>query len=61
MVSSRVPGQPVATLVPIKPTRFRVDGGAADVFVQFEVSEGKVKALTLEQGSGTTLRLLPKN
>jgi hypothetical protein len=60
-LKASLPGQPVATLVPIKPTRFRVDGAAPDVFVQFDVSDGKVKGLTLEQGSGTTLKLLPKN
>jgi CubicO group peptidase (beta-lactamase class C family) len=55
-----LPGQPVATLVPIKETRFRVDGAPADIFVQFELADGKVKSLNLEQPNSPGVTLLPK-
>jgi len=56
-----VPGQPVTTLVPIGPERFRleVEGTAVSIFLQFEFSEGKVKSMTLEQG-GMKFNFLPK-
>ena len=55
-----VPGQPVYTLVPVAANRFSIEGAPAGFFVQFEMAEGKVKSLTLIQGSGPSLVLLPK-
>jgi CubicO group peptidase (beta-lactamase class C family) len=55
-----VPGQPVYDLAPIAPTRFRIVGAPDGFFLQFEMAEGKVKSLTLAQGPGPSLVLLPK-
>ncbi|MFN2513783.1 MAG: serine hydrolase [Pyrinomonadaceae bacterium] len=55
-----VPGQPVYTLVPITANRFSIEGAPSGFFIQFEMAEGKVKSLTLIQGSGPSLTLLPK-
>jgi len=55
-----VPGQPVYTLVPVAANRFSIEGAPAGFFIQFEMAEGKVKSLTLVQGSGPSLVLLPK-
>src|SRR5262249_30056914 len=55
-----VPGQPVYSLVPLSVSRFQIEGAPAGFFVSFEVSDGKVKAMNLEQGERPTLKLLPK-
>ncbi|MGI8409965.1 MAG: DUF3471 domain-containing protein [Pyrinomonadaceae bacterium] len=55
-----VPGQPVYTLVPVAANRFSIEGAPEGFFVQFEKAGGKVKNLTLVQGSGPSLVLLPK-
>jgi hypothetical protein len=55
-----VPGQPVYTLVPVGPTRFRLDGAPAGYFAEFEVADGKVKSLKLEQGQRPSVTLQPK-
>jgi len=55
-----VPGQPVYTLVPVAANRFSIEGAPSGFFIQFEMAEGKVKSLTLIQGSGPSLVLLPK-
>ncbi len=55
-----VPGQPVYTLVPVAANRFSIEGAPSGFFIQFEMAEGKVKSLTLLQGSGPSLTLLPK-
>ena len=55
-----VPGQPVYSLVPVAANRFSIEGAPAGFFVQFEMAEGKVKSLTLIQGSGPSLVFLPK-
>jgi len=55
-----VPGQPVYTLVPVAANRFSIEGAPSGFFIQFEMAEGKVKSLTLVQGSGPSLVLLPK-
>ena len=55
-----VPGQPVYTLVPVAANRFAIEGAPAGFVIQFEVAEGKVKSLTLAQGTGPSLVLLPK-
>ena len=48
-----VPGVAIAN-------RFSIEGAPAGFFVQFEITEGKVKSLTMIQGSGPSLVLLPK-
>ena len=55
-----VPGQPVYTLIPLGSERFQIEGAPAGFFVNFEVAEGKVKRMTVEQGQGPSLKLLPK-
>jgi len=55
-----VPGQPVYTLVPVAANRFSIDGAPEGFFVQFEKDGGRVKSVTLVQGSGPSLVLLPK-
>ena len=55
-----VPGQPVYTLLPIGANRFSIEGAPAGFVIQFEMTEGKVKSLTLAQGTGPSLVLLPK-
>jgi CubicO group peptidase (beta-lactamase class C family) len=55
-----VPGQPVYTLIPLGSERFQIEGAPAGFFVNFEVAEGKVKRMTVEQGQGPSMKLLPK-
>jgi hypothetical protein len=57
---SGFPGNPVYDLSPVTPTRFCIDGAPEGFFVQFEMAEGKVKSLTLMQGSCPSFVLLPK-
>jgi CubicO group peptidase (beta-lactamase class C family) len=52
-------GQPVSTLVPIKPGRFRVEGAPAATYLQFDLAEGKVKQVVLERGDEPKATLLP--
>ncbi len=52
-------GLPTVALVPLKPTRFKLGGLPADVFLEFELADGKVKSATLEQES-VKITLLPK-
>jgi CubicO group peptidase (beta-lactamase class C family) len=59
-LKATVAGQQAATLVPIKPTRFRLEGEAEGAAVEFELADGKVKSLTLEQGEGPRLTFLRK-
>jgi CubicO group peptidase (beta-lactamase class C family) len=59
-LKATVPGQPVYTLVPVAANRFSIEGAPSGFFVQFEMAEGKVKNLTLLQGTGPSLVLLPK-
>ncbi len=60
-LKATVPGQPIYTLAPVSPTRFRIEGAPAGFFMQYELAGGKVKSLTVEQGSGPGLTLLPKS
>jgi hypothetical protein len=55
-----MPGRPVYTLVPVGPTRFRIDGAPAGYFADFEVAGGTVKSLTLEQGRRPSVTLKTK-
>jgi CubicO group peptidase (beta-lactamase class C family) len=59
-LKAMVPGQPVYTLVPVAANRFSIEGAPSGFFIQFEMVESKVKSLTLIQGSGLSLTLLPK-
>ncbi len=56
-----IPGQPVATFVPVAAHRFKVvvDGMPGEIFVQFEMDGAKPKGMTLEQG-GMKFTLAPK-
>jgi CubicO group peptidase (beta-lactamase class C family) len=55
-----IPGQPVATLVPVTADRFTVEGAPVSIFVQFKLAEGKVSSLAVEQGSAPPLTFTPK-
>lgn len=59
-LKAMVPGQPVYDLTPIAPERFRIEGAPDGFLIQFDLAEGKVKSLTLVQGSALSLVLLPK-
>jgi CubicO group peptidase (beta-lactamase class C family) len=59
-LKAMVPGQPVYTLLPVSANRFSIEGAPSGFFIQFDVVEGTVKSLTLIQGSGPSLTLLPK-
>jgi CubicO group peptidase (beta-lactamase class C family) len=56
-----IPGQPIATLVPISENRFKVvvEGVPVEIFAQFDVADGKAKTMTLEQ-AGMKFTLTPK-
>src|SRR5262249_16796495 len=60
-LKSVIPGQPVGTLVPVAPTRFRiaVEKVPVEIYAQFEMAADKVKSLTIEQGN-VKLNLAPK-
>lgn len=60
LLKAVVPGQPVYTLTPISATRFQIEGAPAGYFVQFDIAQGKVKSLTIEQGANVSITLLPK-
>ena len=53
-------GQPVATLIPIKPTRFRSEGAPLTLFLEFELADGKVKQVVFEHSGQPKATLLPK-
>jgi CubicO group peptidase (beta-lactamase class C family) len=59
-LKASVPGQPVYTLTPVSQTKFKVEGAPAGFFVSFELSDGKAKSMTIEQGQGPSLTLTPK-
>jgi CubicO group peptidase (beta-lactamase class C family) len=60
LLKATLPGQPVYTLTPVSPTRFRIEGAPAGFFAQFEMASGKVRTLTVEQGPGASITLMPK-
>ncbi|HSB12355.1 MAG TPA: serine hydrolase [Blastocatellia bacterium] len=60
LLKAVVPGQPVYTLTPVSPVRFRIEGAPAGFFIQFEVADGRVKSMTVEQGPNVSLTLTPK-
>jgi CubicO group peptidase (beta-lactamase class C family) len=51
------PGQPISTLVPVSPTRFRLEGRPAGWFLNFELVDGKARQATLERGEQTSVLL----
>lgn len=55
-----LPGQPAYTLIPVAANRFSVEGLPAGFFVQFERSGAGIKNVTLIQGAGPSVVLLPK-
>jgi hypothetical protein len=59
-LKATVPGQPVYTLTPVSQTKFTIEGAPAGFFVSFELSDGKAKSMTIEQGQGPSLTLTPK-
>jgi len=60
LLKAVVPGQPVYTLTPVSSARFRIEGAPAGSFVQFDIAQGKVRSLTIEQGANVSFTLLPK-
>ncbi len=60
LLKAVVPGQPVYTLTPVAPARFRIEGAPAGFFVQLEMADGKAKNLTIEQGPGLSHKQFPK-
>jgi CubicO group peptidase (beta-lactamase class C family) len=60
-LKSVIPGQPVATLVPVGLNRFRVvvEDAPIEIFAQFEMADGKPKSVIIEQ-AGMKFTLLPK-
>lgn len=58
-LKASVPGQPVYSLSPVAANRFRLDGAPNGFFAEFEIAEGRPKSLTLVQGSGPSVVLLP--
>ncbi|HKA18321.1 MAG TPA: serine hydrolase [Blastocatellia bacterium] len=59
-LKATVPGQPLYTLRPVSPTKFKIEGAPDGFFVNFELSDGKAKSMTIEQGPGPSLTLTPK-
>ena len=56
-LKAMVPGQPALTIVPIKPTRFKLETGPSGFFAEFALADGKVKSMTLEQPSAPSITL----
>lgn len=56
-----IPGQPVASLIPVAANRFKVvvEGAPVEIFAQFDMADGKAKSMTIEQG-GMKFTLAPK-
>lgn len=54
-------GSPTVTLIPVKPTRFKLGGLPHEVFLDFELAHGKVKSLTVTMPNGEKTTLVPKN
>ena len=50
----------MATLIPIKPTRFRLEGAPSTLFLEFELADGKVKRVVFERSGQPKATLLPK-
>jgi CubicO group peptidase (beta-lactamase class C family) len=53
-------GQPISTLVPVMPTRFRLEGLPPGWFLEFQLADGKPRRVILERGEQTPVTLLPK-
>jgi CubicO group peptidase (beta-lactamase class C family) len=55
-----VQGGSAFTLAAIKPATFKIEGLPVDVFLEFEMAEGKVKSLKIGRKGGPSLTFLPK-
>jgi hypothetical protein len=53
-------GEPVSSLAPIEPARFRVEGAAAPKYLQFKVVNGKIEELVIERYQQPKVILAPK-
>jgi CubicO group peptidase (beta-lactamase class C family) len=51
------PGQPISTLIPVSPTRFRLEARPSGWFLDFEVADGKPRQATLERAEQTSVLL----
>ncbi len=58
-LSFALAGGPTGLLVPVAPTRFRVVG-LLGAYLIFEVSDGAVQRIVVEEGGVPTLKFLPK-
>jgi CubicO group peptidase (beta-lactamase class C family) len=54
-------GSPTVSLIPVKPTRFKLAGLPHDVFLDFELANGKVKSMTVSAIGQEKVTLVPKN
>ena len=59
-LKASIPGQPVASLVPVSTDRFTVEDAPVNIFLQFKLVADKVSSLTVEQGSSPSLTFTPK-
>jgi len=59
-LKANVPGQPLYTLTPVTPDRFRLEGAPDGFFAQFEIVDNKAKSLTLVQGPRPSVVLVAK-
>jgi CubicO group peptidase (beta-lactamase class C family) len=59
-LKATVPGQPIYTLVPLSPVRFKIAGVPDGFFIEYQVAEGRVKSLTIEQPPGLKMTFMPK-
>jgi CubicO group peptidase (beta-lactamase class C family) len=60
-LKAMLPGTPGLVLAPVKPTRFKLEGGPAGFFADFDVEDGKVKSMTLTQPSQPKLTFQRKS
>jgi CubicO group peptidase (beta-lactamase class C family) len=58
-LKATVPGQPVYTMVPLSPVRFKFAGVPDGYFLQYEMADGKVKSVTIEQPPGLKFTFTP--
>jgi hypothetical protein len=54
------PSQPSYTLVPVSPTRFRLEGAPPGFFANFELNRQKVTGLTIQRGPIPAVHLMPQ-
>jgi hypothetical protein len=56
---ARLPVVTVVTLVPIKPTRFRVEGTPVATYLEFGLADEKIKQVSLEKDEAPKAVLVP--